>query len=303
MRIQTGLLKLIRPLKWQHVYIPYLLTSCADIFHTIVKRQQPFVIGAYMDILCSGEHSSILSHDYDINLSNVTIVDIDRCVIKPGKRVAFAAACMMHEKIAPELDPILLSDILHATSPSNESLFILQKPAIPVRYRINLYRKMYSVLHSVPLTTPQLIARNTDMINSNLILTNIEISNKTTSTRDYQVIADMNSILVKDVFDVMVSLFKGLVCFNTASHTNIRDITTPDDYVTKMTQKDLIVYKMLHPSDSNMNSNEYIDERNLLLFMKDDMRPFIQYLFHTKSFKVQYYIDYKVVIYYRNRNI
>ena len=34
-----------------------------------------------------------------------------------------------------------------------------------------------------------------------------------------------------------------------------------------------------------------MDERNLILFAKDDVKPLLQYLLHTKSFKVGRQVD------------
>ncbi|CAN0213751.1 unnamed protein product, partial [Laminaria digitata] len=47
----SGLLRLLRPLQWQHLHVPLLPMSCQHILRHAVDAKEPFLIGTYTSVL------------------------------------------------------------------------------------------------------------------------------------------------------------------------------------------------------------------------------------------------------------
>lgn len=47
----NGLLRLLRPLQWQHLYIPLLPMSCRHVLKHAVDAKEPFLIGTCTTVL------------------------------------------------------------------------------------------------------------------------------------------------------------------------------------------------------------------------------------------------------------
>jgi hypothetical protein len=240
-----------------------------------MKQQKPFLIGAYYDILRSyntstslANYASNITYSDDIHLSNVTIVDVARGVIKPGKRLSFAAACIMNERLAPELNPSLLSDIVAETMPLNDLAAMYQKPAIPIRYRVQLYRRMYCIVNDItsPASCAQLNVQYNELVNNNLIISQlyqcVVTSNRRASSADRihldKALAVTNG-LRQECLDIMVSVFKGLPCF--VVPPKVSDVASPSlqlgtaasGYANLSAQREIMIKKMFAVSDSIVN--------------------------------------------------
>jgi hypothetical protein len=51
--ISTALLRLLRPLCWQHLYLPFMQSTMQSIFKISLKSREPFLIGTFYDVLTS----------------------------------------------------------------------------------------------------------------------------------------------------------------------------------------------------------------------------------------------------------
>ncbi len=47
----SGLLRLLRPLEWQHLHVPLLPMSCRHVLKHAVDVKEPFLIGTYTSVL------------------------------------------------------------------------------------------------------------------------------------------------------------------------------------------------------------------------------------------------------------
>lgn len=47
----SGLLRLLRPLQWQHLHVPLLPMSCRHVLKHAVDVKEPFLIGTYTSVL------------------------------------------------------------------------------------------------------------------------------------------------------------------------------------------------------------------------------------------------------------
>ena len=50
LHVFTALLRLLKPLRWQHLYIPILQSTMHSIFKIAVKSREPFLIGAFSNV-------------------------------------------------------------------------------------------------------------------------------------------------------------------------------------------------------------------------------------------------------------
>ena len=75
-------------------------------------------------------------------------------------------------------------------------------------------------------------------------------------------------------FNINISLFKGLQYFVHEAQVH--------QLISRMESR-----QVLHRRGDSAGSGKYpFEEENFLLFLKDDVRPFVLYLLHTRSFKV-----------------
>lgn len=83
----------------------------------------------------------------------------------------------------------------------------------------------------------------------------------------------MSREIAECLFNLNVSLFKGLQYF--VHDTQVKQLISRAESRSN-----------LHRRGDSGSTKYPIEEENFLLFLKDDVRPFILYLLHTRSFKV-----------------
>ncbi len=145
--VGTGLLRLLRPLQWQHTHISLCPLSLLHVLIHCINSKQPFLIGVHpstLDPICPlrcydcgsrskdrgesvGSHiggergsSSNIHHHTSCNktlptsvidMNHITIVDLDNGIVTPSTVLKYAAATTCHQNFAPDADPVV-SDTL-----------------------------------------------------------------------------------------------------------------------------------------------------------------------------------------------
>ena len=109
--VATALLRLLRPLQWQHLYLPLMQSTMYPQFRSLIENKECFLVGTYhyvLDIEVEA-HRSITSKilsDKVIDpfclprLSHVTIVDLNSGRIKPSTNLVFAHLCTVFDPVA-----------------------------------------------------------------------------------------------------------------------------------------------------------------------------------------------------------
>ena len=173
----TGLLRLLRPFRWQHAYLPLMQVNLRSVVKEFLKNQKPFLIGTYHDALSQElndvgisaqdrlsmtrkkKNPSKAFHEYlNLNsndlmklsigcllLSDITIADLDCCAVYPGRKMQFAAKCTMSELLVPESFAATLSTLLNDSIPKGCPCSDVLKPPIPVRYRYSMVQILKKV--------------------------------------------------------------------------------------------------------------------------------------------------------------
>jgi hypothetical protein len=106
--VATALLRLLRPMQWQHLYLPLMHSTLYPQFRTLIEHHEAFLVGSYHQILDAEVEahravSSKLSFDKDIDpfclprLSHVTIADLNSGRIKPSSNMTFAHLCTVFD--------------------------------------------------------------------------------------------------------------------------------------------------------------------------------------------------------------
>lgn len=268
LQICTALLRLLRPLKWQYLYIPIMHSSFYATFRTFLRQHRPFLVGAYHNIVgASSTCNSILplasvnpinypsySNGDDRHLIDVTVLDLDTGVVKPGRRMSFAAACMLNESDPlPETNRGALDHILKVGFPHKEWASVHLKPPLPTRYRFSLLNNLST--------------RNFDNATEVMSSSSSFYAQKSSPK-------SRSSTLVTLVLSCMCSLFKGMECFLRVSSTG--DISVSGG----------VSIASNSSGGSVAEKHLSIEEDNFIAFLKDDVRPFMYYLLHTRAFKV-----------------
>jgi hypothetical protein len=224
----TALLRLLRPLQWQHIYIPLVHCSMRAMLRAVVNAKVPFLMGGYHDILDSlmaNAHAPGLAADRDIiafgdararstlfktisyqALAHVTIVDLDAGIIIPGAGLKYAAATTMSSAPVPDIDRGIVDYILeqqHANRAKEQGQVSL--PPIPPRYRLALHQRMD--VASAALLPADLQDRDKG---KRRISHNSVASTQSVGFFGAQCVAEA---FRGGLFTVMTSLFKGLRLF------------------------------------------------------------------------------------------
>ena len=106
--VATALLRLLRPLQWQHLYIPLMHSTMYPQFRTLIEHHEPFFVGSYHQVLGAEVEahraiSSKPSFDKDVDpfclprLSHVSIVDVNSGRVKPSSSMVYAHMCTVFD--------------------------------------------------------------------------------------------------------------------------------------------------------------------------------------------------------------
>ena len=267
-RVCTALLRLLRPLKWQHLYIPIMHSSFYAAFRTFLRQHRPFLVGTYHNIVATNVTSILplaavnpinypsYSNGDDRHLLEVTVLDLDTGIIKPGRRMAFAAACILDDSDPlPETNRSTLEQLLKHRFPRKEWASVHIKPPLPSRYR-------FALLSSSPV-------RSFDSIEVATSSSSFYSAKPTTSLKH-------RGTLTTLVMSFMCSLFKGLECFLRGSSTGDANFSGTVSIASNSS------------GGSVAEKHLTIEEDHYIAFLKDDVRPFVYYVLHTKAFKVNH---------------
>ncbi len=339
--VGAGLLRLLRPLQWQHTHISLCPLSLLHVLIHCINSKQPFLIGVHpstLDPICPlrcydggsrskdlgesvGSHiggergsSSNIHHHTSCNktlptsvidMNHITIVDLDNGIVTPSTVLKYAAATTCHQNFAPDADPVV-SDTLCGIPAKGVS-----EAAFDFLNFLKDYSEVQAELsplgHYVPGMLPPLPAKLRHQFGRYINLAMSSLDNNTTdiekvkgsqhtaassfggggksspapSCNSYNKEEGKKEILNRrcaetlryGMFLMLVTMLKPYHLFLDVGPWKASKTSDEDD--------DAGGFDGIGtPNMSNFNVEAF------LLFVEDDMRPFLRLLLYTKAFSV-----------------
>lgn len=137
-------------------------------------------------------------------------------VLKPSRRLQFSSMCTLSSTggVVPEADPILLKELVDQLRDMGKA--VNTKPPIPARYRFFLFQQLNALIgqQDAKLLYPppfRLQGRSAPQLNPPMCSFSTLFPLGINNSKKSSMLSILGHVLSKTVFDIMVSLFKGLL--------------------------------------------------------------------------------------------